>query len=136
MRIIFVLPDTRICGGVKSTFELANRLQDRGHQVFVVYPLVPNRNGRKLYNLIHLARRYQKAAFNLAKPNRVDWFDLRANLVRTPTLNSKYIPDGDIVVATWWANAFDVSDYPDKKGNKFHMIRSYEIWGGSERTGR
>lgn len=130
MRITFVLPSLRICGGVKSTFELANRLQDRGHKVCVVYPLVPSRSGRKWHTWIGLARKLKRTDLKLAEPNRVDWFDLRANLMRTPTLSSKYVLDGDIVVATWWANAFDVSDYPDKKGKKFHMIRSYETWGG------
>lgn len=47
MRIIFILPEVCISGGVRSTFELANCLQARGHDVSMVCPLIQLRNGAK-----------------------------------------------------------------------------------------
>jgi len=57
MRITFLLPAISIAGGIRSTFELVNRLQNRGHDVSVVYPLIPMRSGAKWYNLRNLASR-------------------------------------------------------------------------------
>ena len=132
MRITFILPALRISGGVRSTFELANWLQDWGHDVSVVYPLIPPRNGAKWYNIKKLAYRVRKTYRNLKHANRIRWFDLRANLIRVPMLAERYIPNGDIIVATWWANAYDVNRYRKEKGEKFYFIRSYETWGGPE----
>jgi len=40
MKITFLFPGIGIAGGIRSTFELASRLQDRGHEVSVIYPLI------------------------------------------------------------------------------------------------
>ncbi|MFX0134044.1 MAG: glycosyltransferase family 4 protein, partial [Candidatus Hodarchaeota archaeon] len=133
MRITFILPELRISGGGRSTFELANCLQAQGHNVSVIYPLIPLRNRAvKWYNLKKLAARGLRTIRNLKRGNRIDWFDLRAKLVRVPTLAERYIPNGDVIVATWWANAYDVDRYGKEKGEKFHFIRGYETWGGPE----
>ena len=132
MRITFILPSVRIAGGTRSTFELANCLQARGHDVSVVYPLIPVRSGAKWYNIKKLAYRARKTFSNLKHGNRIYWFDLRANLVRMPTLAERFIPNGDIIIATWWANAYDVNRYGKEKGEKFYFIRHYETWGGPE----
>lgn len=134
MRITFLLPVTGIGGGIRSTFELANRLQERGHDVSVVYPLIPIRSGAKWYNIKNLAGRALGLAANLKQGNYIwfDWFDLKAKLIRVLTLTEKYIPEGDIVIATWWANAYHVNSYGADKGSKFYFIRHYETWGGPE----
>ena len=130
MRITFLLPSIGIAGGIRSTFELANRLQERGHDVSVVYPLIPPRSGAKWYNIRRLAGRALQLAARFKEGNHVRWFDLKAKLIRVPTLAERYIPQGDIIVATWWANAYDVNNYGPDKGEKFYFIRHYEIWGG------
>ena len=132
MKITFLLPGIGIAGGIRSTFELANRLQDRGHEVSVVYPLIPMRSGAKWYNIRKLAGRTLGTIGNLKHGNHVDWFDLKANLIRVPTLIESWIPKGDIIVATWWANVYDVNSYGADKGEKFYFIRHYETWGGPE----
>ncbi len=132
MKITFILPGIGVAGGPRSTFEIANRLQERGHKVSVVYPLIPIRSGAKWYNIKNLAGRALGLAANLKQGNHIRWFDLKAKLIRAPTLAEKYIPQGDIVVATWWANAYDVNSYGLDKGKKFYFIRHYETWGGPE----
>jgi len=132
LKITFVLPMIDMAGGVRSTFELANRLQERGHNVSIVYPLISLRNGAEWYDLRSLTVRVFRTMRNIIRGNRVDWFDLKANLIRVPTLAEKYIPKGDIIIATWWANAYDVNKYENDKGKKFYFIRHYEIWGGPE----
>ena len=132
MRITFLLPSIDIAGGIRSTFEIVNRLQDRGHDVSIIYPLIPMRSGSKWYNLRNLASRTLGTIRNLKHGNHISWFDLRASLLRVPTLAERYIPKGDIIIATWWANAYDVNSYGKDKGKKFYFIRHYETWGGPE----
>jgi len=62
------------------------------------------------------------------------WFPLE-RAVRTvwvPSLSSRFIPDGDVVLATAWATAEWVVDYPAEKGQKFYLIQSWETWSGPE----
>ena len=162
MRITFVIPQLTIGGGVKSTLELANRLQDKGHEVTVVYPWTRLLSGSKWYNFKTLvpralefirdirggdslpgregdltegrfrnpAGKIIKGLRRLGNESRLDWFDLRANLMRVPTLAERYIPRGDVIIATWWANAHEINGYGADRGEKFYFIRHYEIWGG------
>jgi len=132
MKITFLLPSIGIGGGIRSTFELANRLQGRGHDVSIVYPLIPIKSGTKWYNVRKLASRALGTIRNLKHGNRIKWFDLKANLIRVPTLAERHISKGDIIVATWWANAYNVNSYGLDKGEKFYFIRHYETWGGPE----
>lgn len=132
MKITFLLPGIGIAGGIRSTFELANRLQDRGHEVSVIYPLIPMLSGVKWYNIRRLAGGALRNIRKLKHGNHIDWFDLKANLVRVPTLAERYVPKGDIIVATWWANVYNVNSYGNDKGEKFYFIRHYEIWSGPE----
>jgi L-malate glycosyltransferase len=132
MKITFILPGIGVAGGIRSTFEIANRLQERGHKVSVVYPLIPIKSGVKWYNIKNLAGRALGLAANLRQGNHIRWFDLKAKLIRVPTLAGRYIPKGDVIVATWWANAYDVNSYRADKGKKFYFIRHYETWGGPE----
>lgn len=130
MNITFVLPETRICGGIRSTFELSSRMVERGHRVKVIYPLYPIANGAPWYNLKKQAGRAARCVSRSRQPVGVDWFDLKAELLRVPWLSNRWIPDADFIVATWWENAFHVHRLAAGKGRKVHFIRGYETWGG------
>jgi len=132
MIITFVLPGVGISGGVRSTFEIANRLLDRGHTIRILYSRTVSLyqpEGRK-------ARQRVRRLIEQFKGPRciegVQWFDIRAEILDVPVVKNKYVPQADIIVATWWANAFDVNDLGPDKGTKWHFIRSYETWGGPE----
>lgn len=73
MRIVYLLEDTPMFGGVKVVLQQANLLVDCGHDVAVVTPGEPP-----------------------------SWFPLRADLVRRPGLDPKDIPAADVTVATYW----------------------------------
>lgn len=130
MRITFILNSIGLSGGTKVVFEYANRLCQRGHEVFIVYPLIPILSELKWYNLVRLFNKLKGFIGNLIHGNKVSWFDLKAELVRVPTLSERYIPDSDIIVATWWSTAYTVAGYDDNKGEKFYLVQHYEIWGG------
>jgi len=101
-----------------------------GHDVSVIYPLIPIESGAKWYSPGALIGRTLDVLNNLRRGVVVDWFNLKANLIRVPTLDERHIPDADIVVATWWATAWYVKKYSKNKGEKFYLIQHYEIWGG------
>jgi len=117
-------------GGIKSTFEIANRLVERGHHASIVHPLVPIRNGASIFDAKRYASRALGLVTNIRDGNKVEWFDLQAELIRVPMIHERYIPKADIIVATWWANAFDVHGFAGDKGRKFYFIRAYETFGG------
>jgi len=133
MKIIFILPGIGLSGGVKAVFKFANCLKKRGHDISIVYPFIPLKSGSKWYNLKKMVGRFKGSVANLMKENYVDWFDLKTKLIKVPTLTEKYIPDADIVVATWWETAYYVSKYSKNKGKKFYLAQHYETWGGPKK---
>lgn len=130
MRITFLLPGITIHGGIKSTFEIANRLVERGHHVRIIHPLVPTRNGASLFDARNHASRALGLITNIRDGKKLEWFDLRAELIRAPMIRARYVPAADIIVATWWENAYDVHRFAEDKGRKFYFMRAYETFGG------
>ncbi len=134
MKINFLLPSVGVGGGIRSTFELANRLQDRGHEVSIVYPIFPLRLYPllkcDLYALRKAVSRIKQWIKNVNNQSPPAWFDLKAQVIRVPYLAEKWIPDADIIIATWWVHAYDIVKYSESKGKKFYFVRDYEIWDG------
>ncbi|HXZ33144.1 MAG TPA: glycosyltransferase [Terriglobales bacterium] len=134
LKITFLLPGSSHLptGGNKVVYEYANHLSRRGHRVTLVHPALvatqasPLQAVRGAISFVHrgMVREY--------RPKR--WFPLEP-AVRTmwvPTLSSWFIPDGDVILATAWATAEWVVDYPAEKGEKFYLIQSWETWSGPE----
>ena len=132
MKITFILDKIGISGGVRVVFEYANHLTERGHEVSVIYPLLPTKYKLDGKNLREISKVVWRKLNNLKNDNR-DWFDLKANLIQVPSLNGRHIPDADVVVATYWETAYYVKKYDESKGKKFYLIQGYEVWGGSEK---
>lgn len=128
MRITFVLPTIELGGGTKAVFLFANYLKERKHDVSVIYPLIPVSLSCKGYKKFGVKR----ALCNLLSGVAPNWFDLKADLRRVPFLSERYIPDADIIVATWWETAYNVSRYGSNKGRKFYLAQHYETWGGPD----
>jgi glycosyltransferase involved in cell wall biosynthesis len=130
IKITFIIPNVEISGGIKAVFEFSNHLQQRGHDVTVLYPLLPMMGGRPWYSPGAIMGRGLGVIRNLKKGNSVDWFDVKARVIRVPTLAERYIRCADIVVATWWETAYFVSGYSKDRGEKFYLVQHYEVWGG------
>jgi glycosyltransferase involved in cell wall biosynthesis len=133
IKITFIVPNIEISGGIKAVFEFSNHLQQRGHEVTVFYPLVPMMGGRPWYSPGVIKGRSLGVIRNLKKGTSVGWFDVRARVIRVPTLAERYIPCADIVVATWWETAYFVCGYSKDRGEKFYLVQHYEIWGGPKK---
>ncbi|MBU4305735.1 MAG: glycosyltransferase family 4 protein [Candidatus Omnitrophica bacterium] len=132
MKIIFLLPCLEICGGIRVVFEYANRLKVRGHKVLIFYPLFPLNFGEKWINLRMHIHKIRIFFDNLRKGNKIDWFNVEVPVIGIPSLSERYIPDGDVVIATAWPTAYYVNRYHFKKGRKVYFIQHYEVVMGVE----
>lgn len=135
MKINFLLPGVGISGGTRVVFEYANRLSERGHDVTILYPIIPPCMEEKW--LAPRARLDQVLEFvrRLSTSKGVDWFNLSVPIERIPSLAPTLInslegsiPDADITIATAWQTAYAVDALGKSKGEKVYFVQHYEIW--------
>jgi glycosyltransferase involved in cell wall biosynthesis len=134
LRVTCVLPRTGEwpSGGLRVTYEHANHLARRGHTVSVVHPvwLVANPGGLDhVKNSVRYVFRKLDGRFTPEK-----WFrtDPNVRLLCVPSLSERFLPDGDVVIATAWQTAEWVSRYSRAKGRGFYFIQHLETWNGPE----
>ena len=117
-------------GNHRVVFEHANRLAERGHNVNLVFPRVPQvstlppADASGLLPLKGAATRIRR----LIQPSRPRWFHLNP-LVKTLSpiqLSSRTIPIGDAVVATSWHVAHLVAGLPGQHGRPFYLVHHDE----------
>lgn len=135
LRITFVLPAPgRVpLGGFKVVYEYANHLARKGHQLTVVHPARGRRRDAPPLDFLKTRIRYfQYSAGRSFGPD--SWFqvDPSVRLVCVPNLSEKWIPQGDVVIATAWRTADWASHYSADKGRRFYLIQHLETWDGPE----
>lgn len=122
MKITFVLPHTRISGGVKALLEYANRLRTMGHSVNLVIPAPKS----KWYNRIF--QDWGNSVTTL-EAESIDWIENKIPVSVVPKLDSRYMPKADILVASSWQTACAAVDMPAEMGKKFYFIQHHEaLW--------
>jgi len=133
-------------GGFKVVYEYANRLQRRGHRVTLVHPRnIVSRSGSLLTAesravLIDLIKRSLWAP-RLRWRHRsspVPWFplDRQVDVKLVTDLRERFIPDGEVIVATAFQTAAPVAGYGRRKGRGYYLIQSFENWMGDEESVR
>lgn len=133
MKISFVLTGrgNKPSGGFKVVYAYANGLARRGYEVTVIHPA-------RLYRDTPVHKYPEKALHYLLRgldrsylPDR--WFELdrRVNTKWVPSLNSRHIPEGDVIFATGWATAEWVAGYPASAGKPFYLLQHLEVFGVS-----
>jgi len=121
LRITFLLPGPGHLptGGGKVVYEYANHLSRRGHRVSLVHPALSDAETplRQVFKRgASYLQRYATGGFGPES-----WFPIEPSvrMLWVPTLADRFIPDGDAVLATAWATAEWVPEYPASKGEKF-----------------
>lgn len=126
MKITFVLPYAGLQGGVRVVAIYADRLVRRGHRVTVVStpPDVALRSKVKSFVLGRgwRPRREQSYFEGLDVEHRV--------LERVRPVADSDVPDGDVVVATYYTTAYGVQALSPAKGAKAIFIQNYEVEEG------
>jgi glycosyltransferase involved in cell wall biosynthesis len=127
VKITFVIPFVSLTGGIRVLLAYANWLQDVGHDVTVAYPLWPYR--------FHFTRREQIREFRreLGRAPGVEWTRLRCPLQRIPIVANRFIPVGDLVIASAWPTVHDVARLDPSKGRKVQVVFHHESGTGPER---
>jgi len=132
LRVTFVSARTSEwpSGGLRILYEHANRLSRRGHVVTVVMPgrLAINPNG--LDYLKNAVRYVQMKITGNYTPEKWLKTDPSIRLQCVPSLSERFLPDGDVVIATAWQTAEWVSQYSKAKGRGFYFIQHLETWNG------
>lgn len=129
-RINFILPfkPRRPAGGFRVMYEYANRLAKKGYAIHLVFPL---KTAYMEYRLPYIAR-YILSVIEGFRTNRWFTFDSSITMSYVPSVEDKYIPDADIVIATWWSTVLEMGKLSLKKGRKINLIQGFEDWTGHE----
>lgn len=119
LRINFILPDLFFGGGARTVLEHAVNLRRFGHEAVVHIPQHSFPDLRHpVHDLYARVRAYR---------DRRDFSWYGRDLVRVvPSIDDRFIRDGDIVIATWWRTAFWVHRLSPSKGIKVHFIQGDE----------
>jgi glycosyltransferase involved in cell wall biosynthesis len=118
-------------GGVKVVHEYANRLAHKGHDVTIVYPVITCSNP-----FIGGLRRVVKQVYDKITNVAAELYytpDSRVTVLVIKKARSKYVPDGDAVVAVGWQTAAWVNRLPDCHGKKFYFLQHFETYFRSKK---
>jgi glycosyltransferase involved in cell wall biosynthesis len=118
LRITFVLPDLSFSGGNKIVIMYAEGLANKGHDVTVVHGQLPSLKAR-------IGSFLSGQSAHIIRPGS------NVKVVGAATKVAelgRFLPDADVLVATWWETVEAVSNAPDSKGRKFHFVQGHEVW--------
>ncbi len=135
--VLLPLAGDKPIGGFKVAYEYANYLTKRGHIVSVVHPAIYRidkpLNRLPLKSAVRTVVNYHIRKWTgHFKPT--SWFEMcpSVRMIWAPSLAAKYVPEGDVVIATAWETAEWALTYPAQKGRRFYLIQHLETWSGPE----
>ena len=125
MRINFVLPYAGPNGGTRVVAIYAEILRRRGHDVVVIStPRRPPALKQRMKILLESKFSPSSAAANV--PSYFDGIDVEHRIIdRYRPITERDVPDGDVVVATWWETASWIAHFTDAKGAKVYFMQDY-----------
>ena len=126
MKITFISPVMNMGGGTKVISIYAKELEKMGHEITVVSPPA------KKDSLISILKSLLKGKGWPKRKARCIYFDglnLNHHILNKnrPVINTD-VPDGDIVIATWWETAEWVNKLEDNKGAKVYFVQGHEVF--------
>lgn len=130
MDICFVLPGftRQPIGGYKIVFEYANRLQQDGNKISIVFL---NDDKLQKIKVPFWGRRILVNCITAIEPR---WFPLSSNIIKISSFQKKYldkVKESDVVFATG-IQTVEVVKNNFKNSRKFYLIQGYENWGVTE----
>lgn len=126
MRITFVTPFAGLAGGIRVVATYARLLHALGHEVSVVSTArrAPPGLRHRIMMALGLAERPKPP---LPTP-LLDWMGSRH--VRLPSVGpvtDRDVPDGDLIIATFWQTAEWVAALSPDKGRKVYLLQDCEV---------
>ena len=133
MRITFVISHADLSGGMRVITTYAQRLAERGHQVTVVSRPKRSPTFREWFHHRFLGKPLPWAARPVSKSHLDGLANVRHHLIdRHRAIVADDLPDGDVVLATWWETMEWIWPMPPSKGAKVHFMQDYETFGGDK----
>jgi glycosyltransferase involved in cell wall biosynthesis len=128
MKVNFLLPHFGInpTGGFKIAYQYANYLAECKFNVNIIHASSSHEG------IIKYAKYVKSYGEKIIKKNNWFLFHKNIKLSYVPTIDSRFIPDADITIATAWQTAKALELLPKEKGKKLYLIQHYEIWNGSK----
>jgi glycosyltransferase involved in cell wall biosynthesis len=127
LRITFVCPTLNVSGGIKVVSIYAKYLSEAGHDVTIV--------SQRERPSFHQFKRRVRNFLQKKPPDRGIKSTFFANVSAIKHVEFagdrpviKDIPDGDLLVATWWETAEWASQFPQSKGAKIYFIQHHEVF--------
>ena len=125
MRITFISPTVNMSGGVRVMAIYARALMKMGHDVCIVSPPPASSPPmRKLKSWL----RGNGWPEDATGRSHLDGSELDHRILdRWRPITDDDVPDGDVVIATWWETAEWVGTLSARKGAKVYFIQHHEI---------
>lgn len=129
MRVNLALPGLEgLAGGMRVAAQYAAHLSARGHAVTLLV-----RRPDPVLSPLEQARRKLGLGLQMRPlPDRLGHFDglglPLVHLDENRRLRHQQVPDGDVLVSTWWTTAEWAARLPSSKGRHVHFIQDYEFF--------
>ena len=127
MRVTFILPTVNLGGGTRVVVIYAQALVRMGHLVRIISPppqSMPLRRRLKSWILGNNRLNDLRPPMSHLHGSRLDHHVLD----RWRPVTDVDVPDGDLVIATWWETAEWVNALSPNKGAKVYFIQGHEIF--------
>jgi glycosyltransferase involved in cell wall biosynthesis len=128
MRINFILPTVGMSGGIRVLAIYAKALSERGHDVVLISPPRKPPSLRQKVSSLLKGRGWPRVTKHPSK-SHLEGLNLDHRVLdsyRAP--RDTEVPDGDVVVATWWETAEWVCALSNNKGAKVYFVQGHEIF--------
>lgn len=128
MKITFVMASGfSLAGGDRAIAIYAKRLQERGHEVFVISRAKGRPSLRQQVRSLLKGQGWISVAKN--EPSHFDGLDVPRRVTdRWRPVTDADVPDADVVIATWWETAEWVANMSFAKGAKAYFIQHHEVF--------
>jgi glycosyltransferase involved in cell wall biosynthesis len=125
MKITILLPYAGISGGIRVIAIYAERLQARGHEVHLISTRHrwPSRRGRAWGAVRRIARTLRGAV----EPSHLNDITVpHTALPHAGPITDADVPDGDVVIGTWWETIEWMQSLSASKGVQVAFMQGYE----------
>ncbi len=121
-----------LSGGIKSNRLIAEAMARRGHRV-TTFHLPPQRawppitQPRQFWKRIQYGIEMSRTGYR----HHLEHAQIPVRQFPTHRLDPDFVPDADVVFASWWKVWREVAGWPASKGLKVHFVRGHETYNSS-----
>jgi glycosyltransferase involved in cell wall biosynthesis len=127
MRIMFISPVVNMSGGIRVMVTYAQRLMQRGHTVRIISP--PPRTPPFSRKIKEWLKGNGWPSDPQPPKSHLDGSRVEHQVLdRWRAVTDDDVPDGDVVIATWWETAEWVAGLSPCKGAKAFFIQHHEVF--------